>query len=563
MIWKHDSVDATQRDRLAQTTGTSHRMAEILIKRGLTTSSDVKTFLSPLLSTLKDPFAVANLPKAIDRLIEAFARREKVLVFGDYDVDGVTSTTLLVSILKRFGLTAHPLVPRRMEEGYGLSLNAIDRALKEFKPKLFIAVDCGTNSVSEVAYLKEQGIDVIIIDHHTGKQELPDCILINPHVYDEAEVPWKNLCTVGLVFKLSHGLLKKLREQGDETAKEIDVKDSLDLVAMGTIADMVPLKGENRILARAGLERLRDTSRIGLTALFDVCGMRLGEPVKPYDISFRLGPRINASGRLADATLPIQMLLSQDEKFCRQAANQLDSYNRERQEIEKAIYEEALKQIEPGKHGYVLYNHDWHSGVVGVVASRLTHDLHRPCIVLGGEGELAKGSGRSIDGVNLVDVLSDSKEYLKSWGGHPMATGVSLDPKNITAFRAVFDKGITKRMEGRDPERVLNLTAILKPKEVTSGFLSEMDQLHPYGIENPLPIFALEGIRLTSGVEVFGERHFRFQIPLEEGKTLWGVAWNKADRIPPCDKPVDLAFELGWNLWKGRKYMQATLVDWR
>jgi single-stranded-DNA-specific exonuclease len=563
MIWKHSPVDTAQRDRLAQSAGVSPRMAEILIKRGLETPAQIKAFLAPLLSTLTDPALIKNLQGAVDRLIKAMAKREDVLVFGDYDVDGVTSTTLLVSLLKRFGLTLHPLVPRRMEEGYGLSLNAIDRALKEFNPKLFIAVDCGTNSVDEVAFLKKQGIDVIIIDHHTSKLGLPDCLLINPHVHDADDAPWKDLCTVGLIFKLAHGLLKTLRTQGDEIANQIDIKEYLDLVAMGTIADMVPLKGENRTLARAGLERLRDTNRLGLSALFEVSGMRMGEPVKPYDISFRLSPRINASGRLADATLPIQMLLSRDEKFCRQAAMQLDDYNRERQEIEKAIYEEALKQVEPGRFGYVLYNPNWHSGVVGVVASRLSHDLHRPCIVLGGEGEFAKGSGRSIDGVNLVEVLSEAKEYLRSWGGHPMATGVSLDPKNLEIFRELFNKGVEKRLEGRDPERILTLTAILQPQEVNPVLLGEMDNLYPYGIENPVPIFALEKVQLAFPPDVFGEKHFRFQLPLDNGRVIWGVAWNKADRLLPVGKTIDIAFELSWNAWKGRKYMQATLVDWR
>ncbi len=563
MLWRSTPVDAATRDRLAQSAGVSSRMAEILIKRGLETPAQVKAFIHPLLSTLKDPYEITNLSTAAERLAKAIAGREKVLVFGDYDVDGVTSTALLVSILQRFGLTPHYLVPRRLEEGYGLSLNAITRALGEFKPSLFVAVDCGTNSVDEVAHLRSHGIDVIIIDHHTGKTALPDAILVNPHINDAKDVPWKNLCTVGLVFKLAHGLLKNLRDQGDETAKEIDIKDFLDLVAVGTIADMVPLKGENRILARAGLERLPNTGRLGLSALFEISGMRQGEPIKPYDISFRLGPRINASGRLADASLPIQMLLSRDEKFCRTAATQLHDYNRERQEIEKLIYEAALKQIVPTRMGHVLYDPSWHSGVVGVVASRLTHDLHRPCIVMGGENGLAKGSGRSIEGVNLVEILSSAQALLKSWGGHPMAVGVSIDPANLEAFREAFDTSLRQKLEGRDPEKILNVTAILKPHEVTQHFLEEMDQLYPHGIENPVPIFALESIQLPAPVEIFSENHYRFQLPLEAGKTLWGVAWNKAKNLPPTDKPISVAFELGWNNWKGRKYMQATLVDWR
>lgn len=563
MLWKHTPVDAAVRDKLAQATGVGARLAEILIKRGIDTPASVKAFMQPLLSSLKDPYEITHLSAAAQRIAQAISAQEKVLVFGDYDVDGVTSTTLLVSILQRFGLSPHYLVPRRLEEGYGLTLNAISRALNEFHPKLFIAVDCGTNSVEEVAHLRAQGIDVIIIDHHTGKAQHPDAILVNPHLNDAADVPWKNLCTVGLVFKLAHGLLKNLRNAGDEVAKEIDIKDFLDLVAVGTIADMVPLKGENRILARAGLERLPNTGRLGLSALFEVSGMRLGEAIKPYDISFRLGPRINASGRLADASLPIQMLLSSDPAFCRTAAAQLHDYNRERQEIEKQIYEQALAQIDRARMGHVLFDPSWHSGVVGVVASRLTHELHRPCIVMGGENGLAKGSGRSIDGVNLVEILTQAQTLLKSWGGHPMAVGVSLDPANLEAFRQAFDSALRAKLEGRDPEKTLNLTAILKPHEVTQQLLEEIDQLYPHGIENPVPIFALENITLPAPCEVFSENHYRFQLPLDAGRTLWGVAWNKAKNLPPVGTPISVAFELGWNNYKGRKYMQATLVDWK
>ena len=335
---------------------------------------------------------------------------------------------------------------------------------------------------------------------------------------------------------------------------------------------MVPLKGENRILARAGLEKLQSTGRLGLSALFEVSGMRLGEPVKPYDISFRLGPRINASGRLADASLPIQMLLSSDEKFCRQAATQLNDYNRERQEIEKLIYEAALKQIETLKlhsnpFGYVLYDPSWHAGVVGVVASRLTHELNRPCIVMGGENGLAKGSGRSVEGISLVEILNSAKELLKSWGGHPMAVGVSLDPQNFLAFQERFDAAIRAKLGDKEPERTLNITAFLKPSEITPAFMGELDLLYPYGIENPVPTFAIVGVKLSVAPEVFSENHDRFQIHLSgvgnEGKTLWGVAWNKADRLPPVNEKIDIAFELGWNNWKGRKYLQATLIDWR
>lgn len=558
MQWKYESVDASQRDSLAQTCGVSERVAELLIKRGLDTPQSAKEFLSPLLSTLSDPLDIKNLQSAVERLIVAIENNQRVLVFGDYDVDGVTSTTLLVSLLKRFNLDAYPLVPRRMEEGYGLSIPAIERALGEYKPELFVAVDCGTNSVEEVAYLRQKGIDVIIIDHHTGKHEaLPDAILVNPHVHDSPDAPWLHLCSVGLVFKLAHGLIKITRNHS------VDIKEYLDIVAAGTIADMVPMKRENRILAKAGLERLKNTRRLGLSKLFEVSGMQLGDEVKPFDISFRLGPRINASGRLADASLPIQMLLSHDPKFCQKAAQQLDDYNRERQEIERAIYEQAKAQINPERFGHVLFDPSWHSGVVGVVSSRLTHEFYRPCLVLGGEGELAKGSGRSVEGVNLVDSLGDCQELLSSWGGHPMAVGVSLDPNNVPAFAEAFDKAVKTRLDGELPKRTLHLSAWITPDELNSQLMNQLDSLRPFGIDNPIPIFAIKGIQLGAPAIPFGQNHFRFQLGLGKGRNIWGVAWNKADRIPPDDRPIDIAFELGWNNWKGRNYLQITLIDWK
>jgi single-stranded-DNA-specific exonuclease len=563
MLWQQLPIDAAHRDRLAQACGIHPRLAEVLLQRGISTPADVGAFLSPLLSQLTDPFAITHLQAAAQRLVRAMAERERILVFGDYDVDGVTSTTLLVSILKRFGLSPYPLVPRRLEEGYGLSLPAIDRALKEYHPQLFIAVDCGTNSVAEVAYLRAQGIDVIIIDHHTGKAELPDALLINPHVNDPADAPWRTLCTVGLVFKLAHGLLKHLRQSGDAIAQEIDIKDYLDLVALGTVADMVPLRGENRILARAGLDRLKSTRRLGISALFEVSGLRLGDTIKPFDISFRLGPRINASGRLADASLPIQMLLSHDAAFCKSCADQLDSYNRERQEIEKSIYEAALTQIDPSQPAHVLYDASWHPGVVGVVASRLTHDLHRPCIVLGGEADRAKGSGRSIEGVNLVEMLTPSRDYLISWGGHPMAVGVSLKPEHLPSFRSAFQAAVGAKLSGRSPDRVLGITASIPSSEITPTLLEALDQLGPYGIENPTPTLATYGVRLNAPVDIFNEKHYRFQLQLDDGRAVWGVAWGKAKNPPPHDRPIDIAYELSWNLWKGRKYLQLTLLDWR
>jgi len=488
-------------------------------------------------------------------------------VFGDYDVDGVTATALLVSVLRRFGLAPHFIVPRRLEEGYGLSRDAIERALIERAPALFVALDCGTNSVVETAFLRSRGCDVIIVDHHRSKDALPvDCVLINPHVLGNGDGGGSELCTVGLVFKLVHGLLKLRRDAGDERAFAIKLKDYLDLVAMGTVADLVPLNRENRILARHGLQILGRTARPGLRSLMEVSGMSLEDEPRPVDVSFRIGPRINASGRLADAAVSVELLLSEDANFCRTAAAQLDGFNRERQDIERQITEHAFATIArdlPEARGIVVFDEGWHPGVVGVVSSRLTRKYHRPCIVLGREGELAKGSGRSIPGLNLVEVLGRCSHLLGSWGGHPMAVGVSLAAARVPEFQAAFDAAVAASPASTDAGPSLTIAAWVSLDAAREKTLDELDLLHPFGQENPEPVFATRGVVFDSPPEIFKEQHFRFQLHTLTGRRVFGVAWNMARNLPPVGRPVDIAYQLQWNRFNGRKWVQIDLQDWR
>ncbi|MCC5835846.1 MAG: single-stranded-DNA-specific exonuclease RecJ, partial [Opitutales bacterium] len=409
--WTEPSADAASIRRLSQRLEVSEVIATLLWERDQRDTSIARDFLNPRLAGLDDPFALKNLRAVVSRIRKALERSESVVVYGDYDVDGVTSTVLLMHILSRFGVTPKAFVPHRLEEGYGLSTEALERVLESGKPDLLIAVDCGTNSREPVAFLRERGIDVIILDHHASKEALPeDCLLVNPHLQDtdKGEQPWTNLSAVGIVFKVVHGLLKELRAEGDDLAHEIQLKDFLDLVALGTICDLVPLIGENRILARHGLRLIQKGQRIGICALMEASGWRPGDEITPIDVSFRLGPRINASGRLADASGPIELLLSDDWQFARNSANELDAFNRERQAIEKEITATAIDMVETefnDQLGLVLHHPDWHSGVVGIVASRIANRYHRPTLVLGAEGAEIKGSGRSIPGVNLVEVL--------------------------------------------------------------------------------------------------------------------------------------------------------------
>jgi single-stranded-DNA-specific exonuclease len=568
MRWTYTPLPADEVEALSRRAGVSPVMAELLLRGGLGDDAEAARFLRPALAELNDPFLLHNLEAAVARLRAALEAREQIVVLGDYDVDGVSSTALLVSVLRRFGADPRYVVPRRMEDGYGLSRSAIDRALEQGRPGLFIALDCGTNSHEEVEYLHSLGVDVLVIDHHRSKEKpLERGILINPHVYPgEDDAAWRNLCTVGLVFKLAHGLVKRLREDNHPVAFRVKLRDYLDLVAMGTVADLVPLVGENRIFARYGLRILQGAERPGLRSLMQVAGVRPGQDLMPVDISFRLGPRINASGRLADAALSVDLLLSEDDRFCDDIARQLDAFNRERQEIERHITEEAERLIEDRfveSPGIVLFGENWHPGVVGIVAGRVTRKYNRPCVVLGNEGDTAKGSGRSIDGINLVEVLGACSEQLSSWGGHPMAVGVALPKVNLDTFRARFAEAVRAHAGEDLIEAELTIAAWLSPDEIRERLMDELEQLHPFGQANPEPVFGLRSVVLRQRPEVFKQLHFRFQLEDSRGRRLFGVAWKLAHRLPPAGVPLDLAVKLTWNHFNDRKLLQLELIEWR
>ncbi|GHC07429.1 single-stranded-DNA-specific exonuclease RecJ [Cerasicoccus arenae] len=552
-------------NRLMRELGVTSVVATLLAQRGFNEPSSAERHLHPKLAHLDDPFAIKNMDRAVERLIAALRDGERITVVGDYDVDGVTSTSLLVMILRRFGASPRYFVPRRLDEGYGLSEAALERALVDGKPDLFIALDCGTNSVAEVASLTSLGIDVLIIDHHQSKDETPaDAILINPHISGQSDEAWGDSCTVGLVFKFVHGLVKRMRELGDPVAKDIKLRDYLDLVALGTVADLVPLRDENRIFTRFGLQRLGQTERPGLLALMQVAGLELEQPLATTDIAFRLGPRINASGRLADAAVPVNLLLSEEYGESLEIARELDSRNRERQTIERAIVEEARKQaLEQGDAaGLVVHGANWHPGVVGIVAGKLAKEFYRPCMALGGEGDLAKGSGRSVAGIDLQAALHFCDHLLMEWGGHPMAVGVTLEASHVPELRKAFAHAVSSVVpELLEPD--LAIAAWLDANQLHGDVVASLEELQPYGQAHPTPVIGLRGVRLTESPMIFAESHARFRFKSDGGDAFSAVAWNFAKRLPPTGRDIELAVKLGWNRWQGRCEPQAEVLDWR
>jgi single-stranded-DNA-specific exonuclease len=567
--WNYEPPPATAA-ALAQALGLSELLAGLLARRGIADAAAAEAFLRPRLADLGDPFQLDGVEAAARLLDEALAANRRIVVFGDYDVDGVTSTALLVNFLRTFGAQPRFALPRRLEEGYGLSRAVLERVFSEGAPELFICLDSGTSAVEEVAWLRARACAVIIVDHHRSKSALPqDCVMINPHIGGAPAAPWSQLCTVGLVFKLLHGFLKLRRAAGDARAFEVKLAEALDLVALGTVADLVPLEGENRILARHGLRVLEKCERHGLRALFAVSGLEPGQSLATSDVSYRLGPRINASGRLADAALPVELLLGTDPQACAKAAATLESLNRERQGIERQVQAEAERMVEATQRdaaALVVFGEQWHPGVVGIVAGKLSRQYGRPCIVLGREGAQAKGSGRSVPGINLVEVLQSCAALLSVWGGHPMAVGVTLETANIAAFHMAFAAAVQARRENpamMEAACALELSAWIGPEEIGEELLTDLDLLHPYGESNAEPVFGVRRVRLAQPPEVFKEVNYRCRVPTGRGRGVSAVAWRKASRLPPAGAEIDLAAKLQWNNWNGRKYPQLEILDWR
>lgn len=564
--WLYRAADGGLAQRIASSSGIAEPLAHVLA-RMFTDEAQAEQHLRPQLSQVSDPFAVGNLRVAAERILFAVSQKQRIALLGDYDVDGVSSTAMLVHLLRRLGAEPAAFVPRRLEEGYGLSMAALERVMKEAQPQLFIALDCGTNSVSEIEFFKANGVEVIVVDHHVAKSAPADCILVNPRVNDDAQAPWQTLCTAGLVFKLIHGILKVLRLAGDPRGSSIVVKDYLDLAALGTIADLVPLLTENRIIAAHGLRALSEAKRPGVRALISVSGMEPGATLSSVDVSYRIGPRINASGRLADASLPLNLLLAETVEDSERDAELLDLINRERQEIDKRVTDDATVQAKSmgEQEGYVLFG-DWHPGVVGIAAGKICRALDRPVIVLGKEGDIAKGSGRSIPGVNLVEALNSCADILKTYGGHPMAVGISLATSDVELFRAKFTAAVASQKKSTNlvtDSRDLDITHWIKLNEINEGLLDDMELLQPYGESNSEPVFGVRGFVFDKSPTQFGEGNIRFQISLSAQRRLGFIAWRMSSRIPEIGKSVDLAVKLAWNRWQGRKSIQVEIVDWR
>jgi single-stranded-DNA-specific exonuclease len=561
--------------RLAQGLGISPLFAQCLLNRNLDELGAANSFLDPRLKDMADPFLLPGMDAAVERLLRAREKKERITIFGDYDVDGVTSTAILLDLLQPLGWNVESYLPHRLDEGYGLSFEAVQNCLDRCAPDLLIAVDCGSSSVESVAHLQQRGIEVIILDHHQASSPLPAALaLVNPHAAgpvpspgSRSVAPFKELCSAGLAFKLAHALVKRAREQNLPGISEFDVRSLLDLAALGTIADIVPLTGENRIIVSAGLRRLNATTRPGLIALKTVA--RSPAALGTYEIGFQLGPRLNAAGRLESAEQALQLLMAKDAAAAMPLAQALDTRNRERQTIERSISQDVIRSLEEKfrpDNDFVIVEGQapWHIGVVGIVAARVLQRFYRPTIVMGaGDGEEWRGSGRSIAGFDLAAGLCECDDLLVRHGGHAMAAGLSIRSGNLDAFRTRLNEIARRNIKPEQLQAALQLDAEIGLDELTLQSLQALDRVKPVGHGNRSIQFCSRSLTHQRPLERVGSGKQHVKMWVSDGaathEALW---WGAGNDSLPVGK-FDLAFSPEINRYNGRPAVQLKVLDWK
>ena len=489
--WRIAPVNVALVQELAQGLGISTVMAEVLARRGYESVADAEAFLRPD-HLVHSPYLMGNMRAAVERIDRALKLGEPIAVYGDYDVDGITATFLLTDVLRGMGAAVSWRLPNRFSEGYGLSQAVVEELAAE-GVRLLVTVDCGVNSVDEVARAKALGVDVVVTDHHEAGETLPDCIVVTPKL---GNYPWPQLAGVGVALKLAHALVQPRGEARVELP--LILRPYVDVVALGTIADIVPLRDENRTLVAMGLGRLRSAPRPGVAALIEVAGL-LGEEITAGKVGFRLAPRLNAAGRLEDAAVALRLLEAGSRAEALPLALRLNELNQSRQEIEAAIFAEALAMVpEPAPPAVVLSSADWHEGVVGVVASRLVERVYRPTILLSESDGVAKGSGRSIPGFDLLAAVARCSQPLLGFGGHKAACGLRLPVADVQGFRAAFVAEAARELGDAELTRRLPVDAVVCGDELTLALADELELLAPHGQGNPrVTLLLLTGPRCS------------------------------------------------------------------
>ena len=554
--WVYNNVDENKVLEIKEKYGLSELLANILVGRNIIEENQIKVFLEPTRNDFYDPFLLPDMEIAVPRIINAIENKEKIVIYGDYDVDGITSISVLKKFLEDRGLEVSEHIPNRLDEGYGLNKEAIDEINKS-GCKLMITVDCGISGLEEVEYANSLGIETIITDHHEPLDELPKAIAVIDAKIKTNKYPFNQLAGVGVVFKLIQAISIKLGLDEKEYLKY------LDLVCIGTISDIVPLVDENRVIAKLGLKLVEVTRNIGLRTLLDSIGYK---KINSMSVSFGIAPRINACGRMGHADEALKLFLTNDKTEAIRLTQKLNDYNKERQDIEKNIFEEALNKINEEnieeKSAIVLGGDNWHHGVIGIVASKITDMYFKPSILICFEDNKGKGSGRSIPGFDLHKALCETSQYLEKYGGHAMAVGLSLSKEKFEDFKKVFQEyADSKNINEIIP--IINIDKLITEKELNLEAVRDLEKLEPFGEANKCPLIAYKNLRIDS-IRVLTEgKHMKLTLKTEKNNIITAMGFNmgyRAEEYLIGDK-VDIVGTLEINAFNGNENIQFNLKD--
>ncbi len=556
--WAIKKTDLEKQKILSDELFVSPITAQILLNRGIDTPHKAYGFLKPSLLNLKNPFLMKGMRKSVTRIKTAIKKGQEIMIHGDYDVDGICATALLEAALKNIGAKISHYIPDRIQEGYGVNENAIKSAINR-KVKLFISVDCGITAVKQTEDLNRAGIDVIVTDHHQPKNQLPRAFSILNPLQKDCQYPYKDLAGVGVVFKLVSALYGVDSDY---------IYEQLDLVCLGTISDVVPLTGENRILVKNGLEQLTSSKKKGLQSLVSVAKLN-GKDMTSHYVGYILGPRINAAGRLRSAETALRLLLTDDSEEAHLLAKGLDIENRNRQKLEQKTLTEALAKLEQTidfkqDRIIVLQDENWHSGVIGIVASRLVDRFHRPTLVITTKGEIAKGSGRSIRNFHLVKALGECGHLLENFGGHRYAAGMTLHKGRLGDFKKLINQIAGNHLKVEDFIPVVDIDMEISFRSLSEKLFKEMDELAPFGLGNPRPVFATKNIKLKKLPQTIGRDTVKMWVT-DGNRVCEAIGFRMADIVPSniMDEDIELAYTCSLNTYKGVKSIQLQLKDVR
>ena len=562
--WRVQNPDVARVKMLAQTLGVSPVVAHLLVVRGYAGEESARKFLKPAREHLHDPSLLLGMNDAVRRILRAIEQGEKILVYGDYDVDGTTGTVVMRKALKLLGAKTGYHVPHRFTEGYGIQQPALEKAKAEGF-KLVISVDCGIRAHEPLHWAMDNGLDVIVTDHHLPDEDEgapPAYCVLNPN-QKGCRYPDKNLAGVGVAFKLAHALLR-------ESGKENLVDGFLKMVAIGTVADVAQLTGENRAIVALGLNDLPKAKNLGLRALMDVAGFNQESKMTAFDLGFRIGPRINAAGRMDAARAVVELFETNDEDEAARLAQHLDSRNRERQQVQREIVKLALEEWEHNgdkrqKHAAIIAGDNWHRGVIGIAASKIAEKLYRPCVVISFEGDDGHGSGRSIEAYHLLEGLTACGDLFDKFGGHSHAAGLGIKRENIAEFRRRLNEHAATYLSDEDLIPSIDIDAELKPETFSLDLVQELKVLEPFGAGNPQPVFMTKNFRMPFESRILKDRHLKFRLMGADGRQHDAIWWDGIEHLDgqtlQAGSRIEAAYTLEANTWQGTTRLQLIVKD--